>query len=561
MSCVACSRSRADADKLRASLARRSYCSLFLKTIAVLALGVVLGIVAHRVALAHRPARDTAAIELMSGVESDAERRAWELLQKEPPTMDHFEIFLEAHDRAFADEEGEHEKILGQKNGADPAVASEAEHPFVTDEQIAAFLTRPDLPDDFAHLARFAWTAREGVVDPDLEAWVIAAADRDPPVPWANRLLAESAMQQGDNATLAARLVREGKFVPEHRSDIAAALVIWTSMNAWDEIDDAMNDPVVAEQASPAVRARVAIEKNDWLGAVRWSFHTTYSRPPLGPLLLTGIAALAWAMFCAQLGKARERLFFRLSVYAAAFVLGVMSVELTDLLILLEESKLHLVESGEPVRDFLFYTFGVGFREEISKLVMFAPLLLVLRKNGKKSDVLVAGAFVGLGFAAVENILYLQSGDLTTAIGRFLTANFLHMAMTAILANALHEMIVKGDEYAPELSRTALMVMGLHGLYDFFIAHPKIGGGYLSMLVFFILVNRFIVAIDMARGRSEPNEKLLDTFVLGIAVVLSAGYVWASILVGPSRAAVASGEGILGSAILMIVFAQRFRSM
>ncbi|MGH7281471.1 MAG: PrsW family glutamic-type intramembrane protease, partial [Polyangiaceae bacterium] len=279
------------------------------------------------------------------------------------------------------------------------------------------------------------------------------------------------------------------------------------------------------------------------------------------PLLLAGIAALAWAVFCAQLGKARERLFFRLSVFAAAFVLGVMSVELTDLLILVEESKLHLVESGEPLRDFLFYTFGVGFREEISKLIMFAPLLPILRKHGKKSDVLVAGAFVGLGFAAVENILYLQSGDLTTAIGRFLTANFLHMAMTAILANALHEMMVKGDSYAPELSRTALMVMGMHGLYDFFIAHPKIGGGYLSMLVFFVLVNRFIVAIDMARGRSEPNEKLLDTFVLGIAVVLSAGFVWASILVGPTRAAMVSGEGILGSAILMVVFAQRFRSM
>lgn len=542
-------------------MARRSYRPLVAKTLAVLVLGVVLGIVAHRYALAHRPARDTAAIELMSGAEKDAERHAWELLQKEPLTMDHFELFLEAHDRAFADDEREHEKIPNAKGIHEPPLATEVEQPVVTEDEIDAFLERTDLPEDFSHLARFAWAAREGPIDPELEKWVVAAADRDPPLAWANRLLAEDAMHEGDTGAIATRLMREGRFVPEHRGDIAAALVIWSGLNAWDEIDEAMDDPLVAEQASPPVRARVAVEKNDWVGAFRWSFRTTFARPPVGPLVLALVAALAWAVFCARVGKAGERPLFKIAVYFSAFVLGVLSVEITDILILVEESKLHLVETGDAVRDALYYTFGVGFREEISKLLLFVPLLPVLLKKGQKVDVLVAGAFVGLGFAAVENVSYLQAGDLTTAIGRFLTANFLHMAMTAVLANALYEYSVQGDSYAPEMSRTALFVIVLHGLYDFFIAHPNIGGGYLSMLVFFVLVNRFITAVDEARGRSEKNEALLDTFVLGIAVVLAASYVWACILVGPKQAAAASSEGVLGSAILMIVFAQRFRSM
>jgi hypothetical protein len=105
------------------------------------------------------------------------------------------------------------------------------------------------------------------------------------------------------------------------------------------------------------------------------------------------------------------------------------------------------------------------------------------------------------------------------------------------------------------------MVIGLHGLYDFFISHPKIGGGYLSMMAFFILANRFLVTAENARGRSDRSGRLFSTFVIGIAVVLSTSFVWASIVLGPGRAALALSGGLLGDAILVFVFARRFREI
>lgn len=546
-------------------MARRSYRSLVVVTLAVLLVGLGLGELAHRYALARRASFDSARIQLALGDQYEAEATFWKLLQTEPPTIDRFILFLDAHDRAMAGmKPGGRNEGAGGDDGSD--------HPFepelttrraatVKDVDIEAFVNRADLPEDFSYLARFAWEAREGDVDPAVTTWVTAAADRTPPLPWANRLLAEEAAAHEDAVSMAERLMREGRNVPSHRTDIGVALEIYAGEHDYASIAQSMSDPAVQAEASSALRARVAVETNAWRDAVVYSFRSTFPRPPLGPLVLAVIAALAWGVFCAQLGKVTERPFFRLTVYVVAFGLGALSVVVTDLFILLEESKLHLVETGDPLRDFLYYTFGVGFREELSKLILFAPLLPLLRKHGTKVDVLVAGAFVGLGFAAVENLSYLQSGDLTTATGRFLTANFLHMSMTAILANALDDFLEKGDAYAPEMSRTALIVMGMHGLYDFFIAHRQIGGGYLSMLVFFLLVHRFLVAVDDARGRVVKNERLFDTYVVGIAVVLSASYTWASYLVGPAHAAIACGEGLLGSLILIFVFASRFRSM
>ncbi|MGH7281487.1 MAG: hypothetical protein ACRELY_08200, partial [Polyangiaceae bacterium] len=238
-------------------MARRSYRSLVLSTIAVLTLGIVLGFVARKIALARRPPIETAKLSLAVGNDSDAEKTLWHLLQTEPPTMERFFLFLDAHEQAPAS---------------------------VTEPQIDAFLARSDLPDDFVHLARFTRELRNGTVDPDLTHWVVAAADRDPPVPWANRLLADRAAQDADPTSMAERLMREGRFVPAHRSDIVAALLIYQEDENWAAIGDAMQDPRVASEASPPLKARIAAETNDWKSAVKWSFFTTYARPPLGPL-------------------------------------------------------------------------------------------------------------------------------------------------------------------------------------------------------------------------------------------------------------------------------------
>ena len=172
------------------------------------------------------------------------------------------------------------------------------------------------------------------------------------------------------------------------------------------------------------------------------------------------------------------------------------------------------------------------------------------------------GARAGLGFAAEENLGYLSSGDLHTGLGRFLTANFMHMAMTGTLA-AAHDDIVaspEGERAGSSLARRS-SVIGMHGAYDFLPSHAEYGGSYFAMTVFFFLARLFLGALDRARRRVDRGFSLLHAFVFAAAVVTGVSAVHASITVGPLPAAAAMAEGLLGEAIIFIVFIRALRGM
>jgi RsiW-degrading membrane proteinase PrsW (M82 family) len=264
------------------------------------------------------------------------------------------------------------------------------------------------------------------------------------------------------------------------------------------------------------------------------------------------------------------RPYVRVPLYVVAFALGVASVSMTLALVSLEEVFLKLNESGDMVRDFLFFTFGVGLREELSKIAFFAPLLFFLRRKGGKGtrlDVLVCGALVGLGFAAEENLGYLSGSSLATAMARFLTANFFHMSMTAVLAGALDDMVRDekgtGEDGSLKFSITLLEVAAMHGIYDFCLSGLLAENlSYFSMCVFVLLTRRFLTLVSVARTKERTaHPRVLETFALGVTVVVGSSFVYASALVGPKHAATALAEGMLGLAIILIIFVQQLRQV
>jgi RsiW-degrading membrane proteinase PrsW (M82 family) len=310
------------------------------------------------------------------------------------------------------------------------------------------------------------------------------------------------------------------------------------------------------------MRFRYAVERRQWGAAAslcwRAAWETHFSIGTIGLALISG---LAWLVFCLRLARAQERALFRIPLAVAACVLGGLSIVPTDALIAIQESVLHLTPNGEPARDALFYLFGVGFREELSKLLLFAPLVPFLRwGRATRLDVLVAGALVGLGFASVENLQYFARGDLGNAMARFLTANFLHMAMTGLTAAAFWEAAQEPDKYMYEASKTFLTVVAIHGGYDFFLSAPG-GLSYLSMVVFFILTQKFTTQADAVRGRVGRGPSLLDVFVIGMVTIAGTSFVYASAMVGPRLAAATILQGMVGLAIIAFFFVQELRRL
>lgn len=415
------------------------------------------------------------------------------------------------------------------------------------------------LPTDVAVVMRF-WRAVDKEpkepIPAELRDAIRVSAMASPPRPWSNHALAREAMKNKDLAEAATRFEREGLAFPERNEDVDLALSLWMANEAWEHVRGLMADPRVASNADPMTAYRFAVHERDWKRAAASLALTWGTRFTVPSLAMTSVSALAWFFFCARLGKLRERPIKRTLFYVAAFGLGTVSVIPTVCLIAVEEALLNLVETGDATRDLLFFIFGVALREEASKLLLFVPLLLALRKWGEKLDILVAGAMLGLGFAAEENLGYLASGDLHTGLGRFLTANFMHMAMTAILASALDDFVRDSESYAADFSRITLTVVLMHGAYDFLLSHEEFGGSYLAMGVFFILVRMFLTAVDHAKARRERDRglTLTQTFILAVSVVTGTSAVYAVAAVGLGQGARVMSEGMLGVAILVYAF-------
>lgn len=481
------------------------------------------------------------------------------------PTVANAIALIENHERARLTKRARHGLGKDPLDSDAPELPEDPRDPH-TDEAVMKDDTLDELLDkmltpDVIQVTRYWRAVDQQAVPSELREKIVEGATKEPPLPWYNHALAREAVRQHDLDEAAKRYEREGLAYPERHEDVDRALGIWMQNDAWDHVRTRMQDARVSSAADPMTRYQIAVHERDWKAAAKYLALGWRPRFTLPSLVMAAIAALAWGFFCARLGQLGHKPLRRTVFYLVAFVLGVLSVVPTVCLIAVEEAQLRLVATGDATRDILFYVFGVGLREEASKLLLFAPFLFVLRKWGDKLDVLVCGALVGLGFAAEENLGYLASGDLHTGLGRFLTANFLHMAMTAILATALDDFVQDREKNAAAFSRTTVMVVVMHGAYDFLLSHEEFGGSYFAMAVFFLLVRMFLTAVDHARRKADRGITLTQAFVISLAVVTGTSAVYAVAAVGPAHGAIVMTEGLLGVAILVYAFVRTLHEL
>ncbi|MBX3203985.1 MAG: PrsW family intramembrane metalloprotease [Labilithrix sp.] len=493
---------------------------------------------------------------LMRSAKPAAAERIYARLLRERPTVPLALSLLDAHDQARLLQQIV--KLRDEARGGGTPGLPDAEPP-MSDEELDRLIG--ELPEDVALVARFSRGLNAHAVPVDVHEKIAAGAAREPPAPWANHLLGREAEREGRSAEAAGFFEKEGVTFAERRSDVDAALRIWVALEDWDTLRERLADDRVAAAAGPVAKYKLAVHDADWRAAARWL--PSVWAPRLGGtgLVMSAITALGWAFFCARLGKLGMRVRFRLPMYVVAFALGVASVVPTVLLIAVEEAKLRLVETGDPARDVLFFVFGVGLREEASKLLLFLPLLPILRKWGDKLDVLVCGALVGLGFAAEENLNYLAQENLQTGLGRFLTANFFHMALTGTLASALDDFVADREKNAAAFTQTSLFVVAIHGAYDFLLSHEEYGGSYFAMTAFVFLTKRFLESVESARRRADRGLTPLHAFIFAVAVVTGVSLAFATMAVGPKAAFLVMGSGLLGQAIIVYVFVRTLRTI
>lgn len=383
-------------------------------------------------------------------------------------------------------------------------------------------------------------------------------ATREPPVPFANEMLAHILLARDLDDEAFTAFVREGGF-DDARPARERALRIAIGKRDAELLSELMSRPQWREVVTPWMRSRIGgITGDVWMQlqgivghqimGVRWAM-----------LLITLFATGLWYVILALRSGHGQWLWSRPLLPVVA---GVCSVWPTLILLAYQEYHLGFTEDAPFPQDLWYYLAGVGLREELSKLALFTIFLPYLLWRRSEDQALLAGAFVGLGFALEENVQYYGAGG-GIAWTRFLTANFMHLSMTAISGHALYKMLRARFGHAEKFVGTFLAVVAAHGLYDFagstsLEIGQVMGINILSIIILALLANHFF---DLLSATSRPGTGVVSgaaVFLLGSALLIAVMFVMAGIETDTISGIAAVGEECAGVAPVMFVFWRKF---
>ena len=147
-----------------------------------------------------------------------------------------------------------------------------------------------------------------------------------------------------------------------------------------------------------------------------------------------------------------------------------------------------------------------AFTEESFKFL--ALFLLFWRTNifNEKFDGIVYATFISLGFAGVENVMYVLQYGASTGFTRALTAVPAH-AVFGVTMGFYAGQARFYDKKRKELLRKAILVpLLLHGIYDFILMT-----GYNWLLVFWLVFVMFLYISALKRIKTLSDQSIFNT--------------------------------------------------
>jgi len=277
------------------------------------------------------------------------------------------------------------------------------------------------------------------------------------------------------------------------------------------------------------------------------------AKSPFMPLsVFTG---LVWFIVLAKLGGVKRLKSSRLLVFALAVFAGLFSGIPTLVLMVWQEDILGFRENGRFVNDLLYCISNIALREELSKLLLFLPLIPLLLKRRSQIEMLIAGGCVGLGFAIMENVGYFQNHG-PIALTRLLTASFVHITLTGLLGLALCRFCRWPKQCWEEFVGTFVAVVLLHGGYDAVLIvrqlQEQVGIFYIIFLV--VMTRMFFKKAAEHREKFQQIISPLAVFVLGCALVVGISWIYSMMFIGLDKTLLGVGGGALGVAAIAFLF-------
>lgn len=167
--------------------------------------------------------------------------------------------------------------------------------------------------------------------------------------------------------------------------------------------------------------------------------------------------------------------------------------------------SLGIMEGVNPFVTFLFAFVVVAGSEELVKFLFLRHYIYPKKEFNEPMDGIVYAVMIGMGFATLENILYVTNFGLEVALVRMFTAVPAHAAFAVIMGYYVGLAKFKYSKAAENrlLATGLLGAVVLHGAYDFFLFQQIYEG--LAILAFVSLILGIRFGRDLIKRHQEDS--------------------------------------------------------
>jgi RsiW-degrading membrane proteinase PrsW (M82 family) len=193
-----------------------------------------------------------------------------------------------------------------------------------------------------------------------------------------------------------------------------------------------------------------------------------------------------------------------LSLLLVSFIYGVFST-LVTLMISWPVNALIVLQAHDVVDEFYSAFFKVALVEEFSKF-LFVRFILFPNKNfNEPFDGIVYAVMVSMGFASLENVLYVFQYGYDTAILRMFTAVPAHATFGVLMGFFLGKAKFSHTQKVFYMLTALFAATFFHGAYDYFWFIAQVKGIWAGIWMGAILA--LVVALALSRNAIRLHQQ------------------------------------------------------
>ncbi len=118
---------------------------------------------------------------------------------------------------------------------------------------------------------------------------------------------------------------------------------------------------------------------------------------------------------------------------------------------------------------FAYTMLAIGPIEELAKLLPFVLVIVHFEEFDEPIDGIIYASFIALGYAAVENVMYLDFLTPVESAARGFAGPVVHILFSSVWGFTIGCAYLRGDSLFLGTLKGLALAAGLHGIYDFIV--------------------------------------------------------------------------------------------